>query len=125
MYKRQEIYPFAFDGNNNLSTLQIQSYITIDNFAFANCSSLNSVYIDLYSSPRLGINAFYNDNFVLFVPYDQQDYYRKLFAAYTQNIDSIKITVTFVDDGAVVKQHEVYYGSITVSYTHLDPSLGA
>ena len=108
----KEIYPFAFDGNNNLSTLQIQSYITIDNFAFANCSSLNSVYIDLYSSPRLGINAFYNDNFVLFVPYDQQDYYRKLFAAYTQNIDSIKITVTFVDDGAVVKQHEVYYGSI-------------
>lgn len=108
----KEIYPFAFDSNSNLSTLQIQSNITIDNFAFANCSSLHSVYIDLYSSPRLGINAFYNDNFVLFVPYDQQDYYRKLFAAYTQNIDSIKITVTFVDDGAVVKQHEVYYGSI-------------
>lgn len=107
----KEIYPFAFEGNSNLSTVQIQSYITIGNFAFANCSSLHSVYIDVYSNTNLGINAFYNDNFVLFVPYNEQDYYRNKFAGYTQNIDSIKVTVTFVNDGVVVKEFEVYYGS--------------
>ena len=107
----KEIYPFAFDSNSNLSTLQIQSNINIGNFAFANCSFLHSVYIDLYSSPSLGINAFYNDNFVLYVPYNEQEYFRNKFAGYTQNIDSIKITVTFVNNGAIIKQDEVYYGS--------------
>lgn len=107
----QIISPHAFERNNNLYVVRFYHNPTIGDSAFANCEYLNSVYFYTFDTPSLGENSFSDNDFVLFAPYDVQNDYRNAFSSYTSSINSEKINIYFVSDGATLETIEVDYGS--------------
>lgn len=108
-----EIAPSAFEGNINLYTLDFgHSRPQIGECAFADCTNLNEAYFGSYDVPVFYSDSFYNDSFTAFVPYISQGDYAMMFEQNDVDVSVIQTVLSYVSDGQVIHQEEVYYGSI-------------
>ena len=106
-----DVLPSAFESNGKVTTLHFEGTTAIGAYAFADCENLNAVYFYTYTVPEVGISAFLNDEFTLYVPQSAQAAYNSVFVGYTTDIDSIQVTVTFMSGDAVVDTQTVYFGA--------------
>lgn len=106
------INSYAFADNSNLENVHFYHSILIGINAFANCTNLQSVYFYSADLPNLGTNAFANNNFSLYVPFNRQSDYAKAFAKYTNKIDSMQVEVEFRNENKVIDNKKIYYGSV-------------
>lgn len=106
-----EINPYAFEGNSNLTTVHISNSADIGIHAFANCENLETVYFYSYNVPEIGTSAFTGDNFTVYVPYSKQAAYNVVFQSYLARIESLPITITFVNDGVEINTINTYFGA--------------
>lgn len=113
------IEAYAFSDNVKIEQLHIYGTPTLGNFAFYNCANLNEVYFYSYNVPEIGIGAFLNNEFTLYVPHNTQNTYNAEFEGYTSNISSIPITITFMVDNEECATLETYYGANIVGL--IDP----
>lgn len=111
------IAPYAFEGNNKLTTIHIFTDPTIGDFAFANCSNMWAVYMYSYDVPIMGTSAFANDDFYLYTPYISQPAYSIAFTDYTNRVESIQVEISFLSGGIILNTSNVYYGSVITSLT--------
>ncbi len=54
--------------------------------AFCNCDNLENVYFYSYELPTLGLSAFENTDFTLYVPQSKRNEYVSAFMGYTNDI---------------------------------------
>ena len=106
-----EIGEYAFYSNSNLTKIIIDKQIAIGNYAFCNCDNLENVYFYSYEVPTLGLSAFENTDFTLYVPQSKRNEYVSAFMGYTNDITSIPVTVTFVVEGTVKNTLNTFYGA--------------
>ncbi len=118
-----KISSYAFAGNSNLESLHCNNAIIIGANAFADCENLENVYFYSIYTPQLDTDAFANDTFILYVPYNYQTNYEDVFSEYSPYIDSIDIQVQFKDDGAVLGTQDVLYGSL-INYPSIPTKIG-
>lgn len=106
-----EVCESAFSGNTNLQRVDIYGTPVIDDFAFYDCANLDEVYFYSYTVPEIRAGAFSDNIFTVYVPYNKQSTYYTIFSGYTDNIDSIPITVTLKKDGVAYQTIDTYYGA--------------
>ena len=106
-----EVGESAFKDNLKLQRVDIYGTPTIGALAFHKCTNLSKVYFYSYVVPEIGSGAFTDDDFTLYVPHSKQGAYNSIFYGYTDNIDSIPITISFYDDGVVASTLNTYYGA--------------
>lgn len=107
------ISDFAFEGNENLCLVHFCHNPIIKESAFTDCKNLSSVFFYSYEIPtELGSNCFANTDFVLYTPYVCQETYLSKFGQYTNQVDSIKVPISYFSDGEVVDTENVFFGSI-------------
>ena len=117
------INSYAFAENSNLQSVHFNNSIIIGTSAFENCENLENVYFYSVYTPQVDINAFANDEFNLYVPYNYQSDYGAVFSEYNANIDSLEMQVQFVVDGTVLGTQDVIYGSL-VNYSTIPTKEG-
>ena len=106
-----EVEEYAFSNNTNLQRVDIYGTPIIGDFAFYNCTNLNEVYYYTYEVPELGVGAFDDNEFTLYVPHSRHSVYEIEFARYTNNITSIPIEISFIVDGEEYDTLNTYYGA--------------
>ena len=117
------INSYAFAENSNLQSVHFNNSIIIGTSAFENCENLENVYFYSVYTPQVDTNAFANDEFNLYVPYNYQSDYGAVFSEYNANIDSLEMQVQFVVDGTVLGTQDVMYGSL-VNYSTIPTKEG-
>ncbi|MBR2376505.1 MAG: InlB B-repeat-containing protein [Clostridia bacterium] len=89
------ILPYAFKNNSNIDTVRFNNSVTIGDNAFNNCSELSYVYYYSNNIPLLGVDSFSNNEFILYVPYNNISQYEEIFNAYTNTITSKDYIISF------------------------------
>lgn len=108
-----EIAPYAFCGNSNLQKIyDHRQDIAFSDSVFADCENLEEVYFYFYDLPTVSATAFANGDFTLYVPYSRQAQFRDAFAVFTTDVRSVSVQVSFVSDGNVTDDLDMYYGAI-------------
>ena len=118
-----QINSYAFAENSNLQSVHFNNSIIIGTSAFENCENLENVYFYSVYTPQVDTNAFANDEFNLYVPYNYQSDYGAVFSEYNANVDSLEMQVQFVVEGAVLGTQDVMYGSL-VNYSTIPTKEG-
>ncbi len=106
------IRPYAFGNNTNITKLNINQRVTIDNYAFSGCTNLTSVYFYTYDTPIVGNCIFDGVTLNIYVPHSKQGTYAAIFSEVTTTISFIPITIIYNSDGVVVGQDGYYYGAV-------------
>lgn len=108
-----EIAPSAFEGNTNLQTLDFgKTTPTIGERAFADCNNLQKAYFYSYDVPACYSDSFFSDSFTAYVPYISQGDYAMMFEQNDVDVTFIQTVLSYISDGQVIYQEDVYYGSI-------------
>lgn len=113
-----DILPYAFYGNDNLEEVYFAYSPSIEEHAFENCTNLEEVHFIAYDVPELGVNAFANSAFTLYVPYSSTASFAYEFGVYDISVASYEIVVTFISDDDVYDTLNTYYGATISDLTY-------